>query len=149
MSLQFVHFVFYPAILTSPFPTHPTSFIVLYSLHMYRHRTSSLVLPPSCTLSHWPSSLLFDDKEPPIPSYCFPSWVYFMWHPGTRVSIIFLCQNQNQNQNNFIWQHTTYRNCNVYKERHNYIYADMEAPTKTISGRYHRATRKINYTDHK
>ena len=35
------------------------------------------------------------------------------------------------------------------KKRHNYIYADMEAPTKTISGRYHRATRKINYTDHK
>ena len=28
-------------------------------------------------------------------------------------------------------------------------YADMEAPIKTISGRYHRATRKIKYTDHK
>ena len=47
------------------------------------------------------------------------------------------------------WQHTTYRNSNVYKKRHNYICADMEAPTKTISGRYHRATRKIDYTDHK
>ena len=45
-------------------------------------------------------------------------------------------------------QHTTYSNSNVYK---NEIikYADMEAPIKTISGRYHRATRKINYTDHK
>ena len=35
------------------------------------------------------------------------------------------------------------------KKKTNYIYADMEAPTKTISGRYHRATRKINYNDHK
>ena len=45
-------------------------------------------------------------------------------------------------------QHTTYSNSNVYK---NEIikYADMDAPIKTISGRYHRATRKINYTDHK
>ncbi len=54
-----------------------------------------------------------------------------------RIRIILFCQ------------HTTYRNGNVYKKSHNYIYADMEAPTKTISGRYHRATRKINYTDHK
>ena len=28
-------------------------------------------------------------------------------------------------------------------------YADMEGPIKTISGRYHKATGKINCTDHK
>ena len=46
-------------------------------------------------------------------------------------------------------QHTTFSNSNVYKTNEIIKYADMEAPIKTISGRYHRATRKINYTDHK
>ena len=57
-----------------------------------------------------------------------------------RIRIILFCQ------------HTKYRNSNVYKKdiiTYTGLYADMEAPTKTISGRYHRATRKINYTDHK
>ena len=56
-----------------------------------------------------------------------------------RIRIILFCQ------------HTTHRNSNVYIyiKRHDYIYADMEAPTNAISGRYHRATRKINYTDRK
>ena len=46
-------------------------------------------------------------------------------------------------------QHTTFNNSNVYKKNEIIKYADMEAPIKTISGRYHRANRKINYTDHK
>ena len=59
-------------------------------------------------------------------------------------------QNQNQNQNNFIFGSIQHTETVMYiKKRHNYMYADMEAPTKTISGRYQRATRKINYTDHK
>ena len=40
-------------------------------------------------------------------------------------------------------QHTTFSNSNEIIK-----YADMEAPIKTISGRYHRTTREINYTDH-
>ena len=47
------------------------------------------------------------------------------------------------------FQHTTYSNSNVYKTNEIIKYADMEAPIKTISGRYNRATRKLNYTDHK
>ena len=43
-------------------------------------------------------------------------------------------------------QHTTFSNSNVCKTNEIIKYADMEAPIKTISGRYHRATRKINYT---
>ena len=36
----------------------------------------------------------------------------------------------------------------MYKKNEIIKYADMEAPIKTIYGLYHRATRKINYTDH-
>ena len=39
-------------------------------------------------------------------------------------------------------QHTTFSNSNVYKKNEIIKYADTEAPIKTISGRYHKATRK-------